>query len=53
MARLRQRHTGSVVNVPDEHAAAFLTFGYYDWADEASASKAPAKKVPTKPDSNK
>jgi hypothetical protein len=53
MARLRQRDTGSVVNVPDEDAAGVLAFGYYERADEVGAKKAPAKKAPAKSDSTK
>lgn len=30
MARLVQRDTGSVVNIPDEDAAAVLALGHYD-----------------------
>ena len=44
MARLKERNTGSVVNVPDEDEAAVLALGYYERADGKKApAKAPAK----------
>jgi len=47
MARLRERQTGSVVNVPDEKVAQVLALGHYDLQDEGSKAgtkKAAAKK---------
>lgn len=52
MARLKERNTGSVVNVPDEDEAAVLALGYYERAEggkrPADARKAPAKKAASK-----
>jgi hypothetical protein len=49
MARLKQRDTGSIVNVPDEDEEAVLATGYYERADKkASSAKAPAKKAASK-----
>ena len=45
MARIRERNTGSVVNVPDEKVAQVVALGYYEpvKGDSAPAKKAPAK----------
>jgi hypothetical protein len=43
MGQLRQRDTGSVVNVPDEDEAAVLALGQYEPV-KAPAKKAAAKK---------
>jgi hypothetical protein len=45
MARLRERQTGAVVNVPDEKVDQVLALGYYERAD---AKRAPAKHTATK-----
>lgn len=42
MARLRERQTGAVVNVPDEKVDQVLALGYYERVD-GSAKKAPSK----------
>ena len=46
MGRLRERNTGSVVNVPDEDEAAVLALGYYEPVKESKTAtkKAAAKK---------
>ena len=44
MGRLRQRDTGSVINVPDEDEAAVLALGYYEKADSKAAAKKTAAK---------
>jgi hypothetical protein len=42
MARLRERNTGSTVNVPDDQVDLVLGLGYYERADEP---RQPAKKA--------
>ena len=46
MARLRERNTGSVVNVADEQVDAVLALGYYERVDEQkpAAKKAASSK---------
>jgi hypothetical protein len=46
MGQLRERNTGSVVNVPDEDEAAVLALGYYEQVKDKkeSAKKSTAKK---------
>jgi hypothetical protein len=44
MPILRERNTGSTVNVPEEKVANVLALGYYERIDEAP-SKTPAKKA--------
>lgn len=45
MGQLRERNTGSVVNVPDGDEAAVLALGYYEpIKDKAPAKKSAAKK---------
>lgn len=46
MGRLRERNTGSVVNVPDEDEAEVLALGYYERVDEPK--KTAAKKTTAK-----
>ena len=48
MGKLRERNTGSVVNVPDEDEAAVLALGYYERVDSSSSKKAAAKKPTAK-----
>lgn len=49
MARLKERNTGSLVNVPDEDAAAVLALGYYEPADKkATPAKSTTSKVAKK-----
>lgn len=48
MPRLRERNTGSVVNVPEEKVAQVLALGYYERETAAPAKKAAAKKAPAK-----
>lgn len=45
MARLRERQTGAVVNVPDEKVDAVRALGYYEPIDDAPKA---AKKTATK-----
>ena len=42
MAQLRERQTGSVVNVPDEKVAQVVALGYYE---PVKSEKTPAKKA--------
>ena len=44
MGRLRERNTGSIVNVPDEDEAAVLALGYYEQFEEKSSPKATSSK---------
>jgi hypothetical protein len=47
MARLKERQTGAVVNVPDEKVDQVLALGYNEPVDgpkKQAAKKAPAKK---------
>lgn len=47
MAQLRERQTGSLVNVPEEKVAQVLALGHYERVDEpkkTAAKKAAAKK---------
>ena len=44
MARLRERNTGSVVNVPDEKVDQVLATGYYELA-KGETAKTTAKKT--------
>lgn len=50
MALVRERHTGSVVNVPDEKVAQVTGLGYYELVDEKkpAAKKAAASSKPSK-----
>ena len=50
MGQLRERNTGSVVNVPDEDEAAVLALGYYE---QVKAGGSTAKKAATKKSSSK
>lgn len=50
MPRLRERNTGSVVNVPDAQVGAVLALGYYELVDEPSKAK---KAAPKKASSSK
>lgn len=43
MARLRERQTGAVVNVPDEKVAQVTALGHYELIDKPSKSAQPAK----------
>lgn len=47
MGKLRERNTGSIVNVPDEDEAGVLALGYFEKAEKSSsktADKSAAKK---------
>jgi hypothetical protein len=44
MGKLRERNTGSIVNVPDEDEAGVLALGYYEKADKTAEKKSAAKK---------
>lgn len=44
MALVRERNTGSTVNVPDEKVDQVVSLGYYERVDEPKAKKAAPKK---------
>jgi hypothetical protein len=51
MARIRERNTGSVVNVPDEKVEQIVGLGYYERVDEgrkAATASEPKKSSKTK-----
>jgi hypothetical protein len=47
MAQVRERNTGSIVNVPDEKVDQVLALGYYELVKDSKPAKSTAKKAST------